>query len=217
MIRTQVDSNHTRRFAMGPLESLDWLSRFTDETPGDPQSDGPSRQVPNACWSKATPFKAPSPTLALWSTELAAQLNLLKGQPEVLAGGVLVDGMVPYAQRYGGHQFGNWAGQLGDGRAITLGEVRTGEGALELQLKGAGHTPYSRFADGKAVLRSSVREFLCSEAMHHLGVPTTRALSLCTTGESVMRDVLYNGNKELEQGAVAVSYTHLTLPTILLV
>ena len=202
MIRTQVDSNHTRRFAMGPLESLDWLSRFTEETPGDPQSDGPSRQVSNACWSKATPFKAPSPTLALWSTELAAQLNLLKGQPEVLAGGVLVDGMVPYAQRYGGHQFGNWAGQLGDGRAITLGEVRTSEGALELQLKGAGHTPYSRFADGKAVLRSSVREFLCSEAMHHLGVPTTRALSLCTTGESVMRDVLYNGNKELEQGAV---------------
>ena len=114
----------------------------------------------------------------------------------------MVDGMVPYAQRYGGHQFGNWAGQLGDGRAITLGEVRTREGALELQLKGAGHTPYSRFADGKAVLRSSVREFLCSEAMHHLGVPTTRALSLCTTGESVMRDVLYNGNKELEQGAV---------------
>jgi len=191
MIRTQVDSNLARRSTMGPLESLDWLSRFTDETPGDPQSDGPSRQVPNACWSKATPFKAPSPTLALWSTELAAQLNLLKGQPDVLAGGVLVEGMVPYAQRYGGHQFGNWAGQLGDGRAITLGEV-----------KGAGHTPYSRFADGKAVLRSSIREFLCSEAMHHLGVPTTRALSLCTTGENVMRDVLYNGNKELEQGAV---------------
>jgi len=202
MIRTQVDSNLARRSTMGPLESLDWLSRFTDETPGDPQSDGPSRQVPNACWSKATPFKAPSPTLALWSTELAAQLNLLKGQPDVLAGGVLVEGMVPYAQRYGGHQFGNWAGQLGDGRAITLGEVRTHEGAKELQLKGAGHTPYSRFADGKAVLRSSIREFLCSEAMHHLGVPTTRALSLCTTGENVMRDVLYNGNKELEQGAV---------------
>ena len=119
--------------------------------------------------------------MALWSTELADQLNLLKGQPEVLAGGVLVDGMVPYAQRYGGHQFGNWAGQLGDGRAITLGEVDTGEQILELQLKGSGVTPYSRFADGKAVLRSSIREFLCSEAMHHLGVPTTRALSLVTT------------------------------------
>ena len=75
--------------------------------------------------------------------------------------------MSPYAQRYGGHQFGNWAGQLGDGRAITLGEVDTGEQILELQLKGSGVTPYSRFADGKAVLRSSIREFLCSEAMHH--------------------------------------------------
>ena len=99
--------------------------------------------------------------------------------------------MDPYAQRYGGHQFGNWAGQLGDGRAITLGEAETGEGVLELQLKGSGITPYSRFADGKAVLRSSIREFLCSEAMFHL-VPTTRALSLVTTGEEVIRDVMYD-------------------------
>jgi uncharacterized protein YdiU (UPF0061 family) len=129
-------------------------------------------------------------------------LGLLRGEAQSLAGGSLVQGMDSYAQRYGGHQFGNWAGQLGDGRAITLGEVESSEGVVELQLKGSGHTPYSRFADGKAVLRSSIREFLCSEAMHHLGVPTTRALSLCTTGESVMRDVLYNGNKALEQGAV---------------
>jgi uncharacterized protein YdiU (UPF0061 family) len=133
---------------------------------------------------------------------MAAQLGVSKGEADVLAGGRIVPGMDPYAQRYGGHQFGNWAGQLGDGRAITLGEVVSNDGVVELQLKGAGHTPYSRFADGKAVLRSSVREFLCSEAMHHLGVPTTRALSLATTGESVMRDVLYNGNKALEPGAV---------------
>ena len=117
-------------------------------------------------------------------------------------GGAPVPGMQPYAQRYGGHQFGNWAGQLGDGRAITLGEVETEHGFLELQLKGAGLTPYSRTADGKAVLRSSVREFLCSEAMHHLGVPTTRALSLVTTGEAVVRDILYNGNPAPEPGAV---------------
>lgn len=80
----------------------------------------------------------------------------------VLGGGAPVAGMQPYAQRYGGHQFGNWAGQLGDGRAITLGEVKTEAGFLELQLKGSGRTPYSRTADGKAVLRSSIREFLCS-------------------------------------------------------
>lgn len=119
-----------------------------------------------------------------------------------LGGNRIADGMSPYAQRYGGHQFGNWAGQLGDGRAITLGEVDTGEMILELQLKGSGVTPYSRFADGKAVLRSSIREFLCSEAMHHLGVPTTRALSLVTTGEDVVRDILYNGNPAPEDGAI---------------
>ena len=110
--------------------------------------------------------------------------------------------MDPYAQRYGGHQFGNWAGQLGDGRAITLGEVQLPNEVLELQLKGAGSTPYSRFADGKAVLRSSIREFLCSEAMHHLGVPTTRALSLVSTGEMVLRDMMYDGNQAHEPGAV---------------
>jgi uncharacterized protein YdiU (UPF0061 family) len=110
--------------------------------------------------------------------------------------------MDPYSQRYGGHQFGSWANQLGDGRAITLGELELGNEVVELQLKGAGHTPYSRFADGKAVLRSSLREFLCSEAMQHLGVPTTRALSLVTTGEQIVRDVLYNGNPAPEDGAV---------------
>ncbi|MDG1557894.1 MAG: YdiU family protein [Candidatus Poseidoniaceae archaeon] len=187
---------------MAPLTNREWSTRFLDETPGDAQSDGPSRQVPGACWSKVTPFQAPNPKLRLWAGEVAAMLDLSQGDADVLAGGRLTSGMTPYAQRYGGHQFGNWAGQLGDGRAITLGELNASLGTFELQLKGAGHTPYSRFADGKAVLRSSVREFLCSEAMHHLGVPTTRALSLCTTGESVMRDVLYNGNKALEQGAV---------------
>lgn len=99
---------------------------------------------------------------------------------------------VPYAQCYGGHQFGMWAGQLGDGRAITLGEVLNAKSERwELQLKGAGKTPYSRFADGLAVLRSSIREFLCSEAMHSLGIPTTRALCLVTTGKYVTRDMFY--------------------------
>jgi uncharacterized protein YdiU (UPF0061 family) len=111
--------------------------------------------------------------------------------------------MQPYAANYGGHQFGNWAGQLGDGRAITLGEALNARGERwELQLKGAGPTPYSRNADGRAVLRSSIREFLCSEAMHHLGVPTTRALSLVATGEQVERDMFYDGHPRLEPGAI---------------
>jgi hypothetical protein len=99
---------------------------------------------------------------------------------------------ISYAQCYGGHQFGMWAGQLGDGRAITLGEVLNSKSERwELQLKGSGRTPYSRFADGLAVLRSSIREFLCSEAMHFLGIPTTRALCLVTTGKLVTRDMFY--------------------------
>ncbi len=113
----------------------------------------------------------------------------------MFGGNALVEGMEPYAANYGGHQFGHWAGQLGDGRAITLGETINAAGERwELQLKGAGPTPYSRSADGRAVLRSSVREFLCSEAMHHLGVPTTRALCLVATGEDVVRDMFYDGH-----------------------
>jgi len=107
-----------------------------------------------------------------------------------------------YASVYSGHQFGVWAGQLGDGRALTLGEVEHGGERNEVQLKGAGRTPYSRTADGRAVLRSSLREFLCSEAMHWLGVPTTRALSLAATGEPVVRDMFYDGHPREEPGAV---------------
>jgi uncharacterized protein YdiU (UPF0061 family) len=121
----------------------------------------------------------------------------------VLAGNAVLPGMEPYAARYAGHQFGNWAGQLGDGRAITLAELIAADGSRqELQLKGAGLTPYSRTADGRAVLRSSLREFVCSEAMHWLGVPTTRALSLVGTGEAVIRDMFYDGHPRPEPGAV---------------
>ena len=170
---------------MATLDSLTWLSRFVSETPGDSEIGGRSRQVPNACWSRVLPTPSINPQLQLWSSEMALKLGIEKGEAETLGGGIPISGMDTYAQRYGGHQFGNWAGQLGDGRAITLGEVESKNGVVELQLKGAGKTPYSRFADGKAVLRSSIREFLCSEAMHHLGVPTTRALSLVTTGEDL--------------------------------
>ena len=188
--------------AQKSLGSLNWVSHFLDETPGDAVSGGGPRQVPGACWSRVDPESMPHPILRMWSEEMASELGLDVAEEGLLGGNGKAGGMDPYAQRYGGHQFGNWAGQLGDGRAITLGEVDTGEGVLELQLKGSGKTPYSRFADGRAVLRSSMREFLCSEAMHHLGVPTTRALSLVTTGEEVMRDVMYDGNPALEPGAI---------------
>ncbi len=102
---------------------------------------------------------------------------------QVLSGNATWRGSAPLASVYSGHQFGVWAGQLGDGRALWLGGLDTPHGALELQLKGAGMTPYSRMGDGRAVLRSSIREFLCSEAMHALGIPTTRAL--CITGSTL--------------------------------
>ena len=184
------------------LSSLNWVNRFTDQTPGDEEIGGTPRQVPGACWSRVKPTPTPQPILRLWSAEMAEELGTEFGDDEILGGREIIEGMDPYAQRYGGHQFGNWAGQLGDGRAITLGEVDTGTGVLELQLKGSGVTPYSRFADGKAVLRSSIREFLCSEAMFHLGVPTTRALSMVSTGEDVIRDILYDGRPAPESGAI---------------
>ena len=104
---------------------------------------------------------------------------------QAFSGNAVLPGSAPFASVYSGHQFGVWAGQLGDGRAIYLGETAAG---LELQLKGAGRTPYSRGGDGRAVLRSSIREFLCSEAMHALGIPTTRALCLTASDAPVYRE-----------------------------
>jgi len=188
--------------ATKPLSSLNWTSLFLDETPGDVIAGGSPRQALGACWSRVKPEIMPDTTLRLWSTEMAAELGIDVSDAPYLGGDKLTEGMDPYSQRYGGHQFGTWAGQLGDGRAITLGEVDLGGKSLELQLKGSGATPYSRFSDGRAVLRSSIREFLCSESMHHLGVPTTRALSLATTGENVVRDMLYDGRPTPEPGAI---------------
>jgi uncharacterized protein YdiU (UPF0061 family) len=189
--------------------SFNFDNRYITELPGDPE-DGPHRrQVHGACWSKVAPTPVAEPRLLAYSPEVADLLGITaedSASPafaEVFGGNRLLPGMQPYAACYGGHQFGNWAGQLGDGRAINLGEVVNGSGQRwELQLKGAGPTPYARRADGRAVLRSSIREFLCSEAMHHLGVPTTRALSLVTTGEPVLRDMFYDGNPRQEPGAV---------------
>ena len=192
------------------LERLTFTNRFTADLPADPRPENHRRQVSGACFSRVEPTPVAGPELIAWSPEVADLLDLpadpgpdAPAYADVLTGNRLLPGMDPYAMCYGGHQFGNWAGQLGDGRAIALGEVRARRGEhLTLQLKGAGPTPYSRTADGLAVLRSSIREFLCSEAMHHLGVPTTRALSLCLTGELVVRDMFYDGNPRPEPGAV---------------
>ncbi len=191
------------------LDTLHFDNRFLRALPGDPDTRNIPRQVAGACYSRVNPTPVSKPQLVAYAKEVADLLDLTEEScqsedfTQVFAGNRLTKGMAAYATCYGGHQFGVWAGQLGDGRAINLGEVKNRRGEhWSLQLKGAGPTPYSRRADGLAVLRSSIREFLCSEAMHHLGVPTTRALSVVATGEPVMRDMFYDGNPKLEPGAV---------------
>jgi uncharacterized protein YdiU (UPF0061 family) len=196
-------SLHTRQF-----DQADFRNSFVDELRGEVALDKRPRQVPGYCYSRVDPTPVSAPRLLAWSQELAELLGLDKPEErgpavDALAGNLITPGMKPFAARYAGHQFGSWAGQLGDGRAISLGELQAIDGSFwEVQLKGAGPTPYSRRADGRAVLRSSLREFLCSEAMHFLGVPTTRALSLVETGDMVVRDMFYNGNARPEKGAI---------------
>ncbi len=137
-------------------------------------------------YTELQPSPLPSPEWVSRNQALARELGLDPAWFEsqaalaLFTGNRVAIGSRPLASVYSGHQFGQWAGQLGDGRAILLGELDTAQGPQEIQLKGAGRTPYSRMGDGRAVLRSSIREFLCSEAMHGLGIPTTRAL--CVTG-----------------------------------
>lgn len=201
-------------------------NRFVHALPGDPEAGARRRQVEGAAWSPVLPTPVAAPRLLAHSAEMAAALGfdsatiMSPAFAEVFGGNALMPGAMPYASNYGGHQFGHWAGQLGDGRAITLGEGTNAAGeCCELQLKGAGPTPYSRTADGRAVLRSSIREFLCSEAMHHLGVPTTRALSLVATGDAVVRDMFYDGHAAPEPGAIVcrvapsfIRFGHFELP-----
>jgi uncharacterized protein YdiU (UPF0061 family) len=222
----------------------------------------PPDSVPSSSAASAASAAARSPTMLAFSPAAAALLGLDPSElsrPEAalaFCGAALLPGSDPYATCYGGHQFGNWAAQLGDGRAIALGEVRApdasatpttpppsdldaasalgyvcaGAPALsqhplprpdrwEVQLKGAGMTPYSRRADGRAVLRSSLRELVASEALAALGVPTTRALCLVLTGDPVLRDMYYDGNAKMEPGAVTtrlapsfVRFGHFELP-----
>jgi uncharacterized protein YdiU (UPF0061 family) len=177
---------------------------FTDQLPADPNLENTRREVLEAVYSFVRPIKTSNPTLLHVSDEMQHTLDFSNEDIqsreflEFVTGNSVLKNSKPFAMCYAGHQFGNWAGQLGDGRAINLGEIKN----WAVQLKGSGPTPYSRTADGLAVLRSSVREYLCSEAMHHLGVPSTRALSLSLTGDRVLRDVMYNGNPAHEKGAI---------------
>ncbi len=147
--------------------------------------------------SRVQPTPLQNPRLLHANAELAAEIGIdpdsLAGETflNIFAGNAPLPGGAPTAMLYAGHQFGVWVPQLGDGRAILLGQLRTGaHQSWDLQLKGAGQTPYSRFADGRAVIRSSVREYLAGEAMHHLGIPTTRSLSLIIGDDPVRRETL---------------------------
>lgn len=182
---------------------------FTNIFPGDFSGNTMQRQTPEVLFSTVNPSEFENPELLIFNHKLAEEIGLgsfdEKQDVGFLVGNHLPENIKTYATAYAGHQFGNWAGQLGDGRAIFAGEIINNKGEKnEIQWKGAGATPYSRHADGRAVLRSSVREYLMSEAMFHLRVPTTRALSLALTGEDVLRDIIYSGNPQYEKGAVVI-------------
>lgn len=153
-------------------------------------------RLPEAFYERRRPTGIADPQLVAFNPAAAALIDLLPGEeqrPEfvgVASGNLLLPGMEPLAAIYAGHQFGTFVSQLGDGRAILLGEVAASGGHWELQLKGGGQTAFSRFADGRAVLRSTVREFLCSEAMHALNIPTTRALAMTGGTEPVYRETI---------------------------
>jgi len=187
---------------------------FADQLAADPISTNIPRQVRDAHFSAVAPTPTAKAALIIANHDLAKELNITESELEsegfrdVMSGNLVLPNSKPYAMCYGGHQFGNWAGQLGDGRAINLCQLSAQDKSYTLQLKGAGPTPYSRTADGRAVLRSSIREYLMSEAMFHLGVPTTRALSLCLTGDQVLRDMMYDGNAAYEAGAVVCRVSH---------
>jgi uncharacterized protein YdiU (UPF0061 family) len=190
------------------MKNLKIKNRFTAELPADQDETNEIRQVKNTLFSYVNPTKPSEPKLIHASEEVAELVGIAADEIQseaflnAFSGKEILPETKPYAMCYAGHQFGNWAGQLGDGRAINLTEVEHNNQFFTLQLKGAGKTPYSRTADGLAVLRSSIREYLCAEAMHYLGVPTTRSLSLMLSGDSVLRDILYNGNPAYEKGAV---------------
>ena len=163
-----------------PLAALNWINTYA--------------RLPQAFWERRAPDALPDPHLVASNAAVGALLGLDAAGTQsasllaFASGNHVPAGCEPIATVYSGHQFGVWAGQLGDGRAILMGEVQTPSGHFEVQLKGAGATAYSRFGDGRAVLRSSIREYLASEAMAALRIPTTRALAIAGSALPVLRE-----------------------------
>ena len=153
--------------------------------------DNSYARLPEHFYSRVAPTPVHSPSLLRFNQALAEEIGLSAGDfpPDVLAGNALPEGANPIALAYAGHQFGGWVPQLGDGRAILLGEVIGPDGRRhDIQLKGSGPTIFSRNGDGRAALGPAIREYVVSEAMAALGIPTTRALAVATTGEKVLRE-----------------------------
>lgn len=195
---------------MATLSAVKATNVFTSSLPPDPDIPTPEaanqnekltrtpRQVRGALFTYVKPRATTKPELLSTSKSCFETLGIspeeatTDGFLELVSGSSSFPGIHPWAQCYGGYQFGQWAGQLGDGRAISLAEIQgEGKDRFELQLKGSGMTPYSRFADGNAVLRSSIREYLVSEYLHALGIPTTRALALTLLpGQNALRERL---------------------------
>ncbi len=171
--------------------------------------------LPEHFYQRVEPAKVPCPSLIIVNENLAQELGIDPDWLEsehgiaILSGNEIADGSQPLAQAYAGHQFGGFSPQLGDGRATLLGEVTNKNGERkDIQLKGSGRTPFSRNGDGKSALGPVIREYLMSEAMHALGVPTTRALAAVTTGEKIMRE------KRLDGGIFTrVASSHLRIGT----
>lgn len=184
------------------------INHFIKQLPSDVEEVNHVRLVKNACFSLVNPTPTKNPKMIHLNEDFLKMFDMKDKDYhsldflKLITGNLLPQSSKPYAMRYGGHQFGHWAGQLGDGRAINLGDFFLDKTPWTVQLKGAGKTPYSRKGDGLAVLRSSIREYLCSEAMYHLGIPTTRVFSLALTGDEVLRDILYDGNAAYEKGAI---------------
>uniref|UniRef100_A0A670YNF7 Selenoprotein O n=1 Tax=Pseudonaja textilis TaxID=8673 RepID=A0A670YNF7_PSETE len=186
---------------------------FTATLPIDHIQENYVREVQECIFSVGypTPFKSRVLLVAVSEEVLEKILDLDMSASssddflQLVSGTKIIFGSLPLTHRYGGHQFGSWAGQLGDGRAHLIGVYTNRFGSRwELQLKGSGKTPYSRRGDGRAVLRSSIREFLGSEAMHYLGIPTSRAASLVVSDDNIWRDQFYNGNIKKERGAIVL-------------
>jgi serine/tyrosine/threonine adenylyltransferase len=173
-------------------------TKSESKTAGGWRFDNSYARLPQALYSRVVPVTVAKPGLAVFNENLARDLGLDAGLlrdegAEVFAGNCIPDGAEPIAQAYAGHQFGHFT-KLGDGRAILLGEHLTPAGArFDVQLKGSGQTPYSRRGDGRAALGPMLREYIISEAMHALGIPTTRSLAVATTGEQIAREEMLPG------------------------